>query len=279
MNVKNTGTGLIVMSAALLLMQTASAALLAYDGFDEYADGTLASNNGGSGWTSSWDSNTVTADVQSGGLSYSNGSISINGGSKAITVFGSNTNNEQAILRSFTPTTSNGNLYFSYLVQSNTSDVDDFYRMLLTATESRNEAGGGIGDVQTGAAEFGARVGKTGPDASTGDTYATGTTYFLVGKLSSQGGTAYDQLEMWINPSSSTEGAADLSVSSNTGETDMVNWGMRSVNVNNSGDKVFDEFRVGTTYNAVTIPEPGTFALMAGALVVLALTEHRRRRK
>ncbi|MDA3875151.1 MAG: hypothetical protein PF795_14475 [Kiritimatiellae bacterium] len=129
--------------ACLGIATSASAALLAYDGFDSYAEGALAGNNGGSGWLSDWESNTVTADVQSGGLSYSNGSVIINGGSKAITIFGADTNNEQAILRQFTPTTSNGDLYFSYLVQSNTADVDDFYRIIADsqATWVKSESG------------------------------------------------------------------------------------------------------------------------------------------
>lgn len=274
----------LTLAAAQLLPTTAQGALIAYDGFDTYANGDLTDDNGGTGWIGAWDVNTITANVVDGGLSYSNGEININGGAKAVDGFGANTDNEMGIVRQFTPTDANGDIYFSYLVQPRLVSGDApggfFYRMYLSNTTSRNDAGGGVGDLSTTEPWFGARIGKTGPTDLIETPYASGyggaTTYLLVGKLSSTGGTSYDQLEMWVNPSTVGLGAADITINSSTGETVMNYYGLRSFQIPDSGDVIYDELRIGTTAGSV-VPEPSTYALVAGALSLFGVMLRRRK--
>jgi len=277
---------LTLLTAASLLMATVgSAALVAADDFESYGTGSLSGGNGGTGWQNTWTSNSTT--VVDGGLSYSNGSVNVNGGSRSISVTSTSNNN---ILRQFDGAGTGNEVYFSFLFQMASGEGPEFFNVSLnsieqTGTDANKNSPGQIGDLDTGSFDFGARMARNGGDSS-GISYGTGQTHLLVGRISNAGtsdatGANYDLVELWVDPDSSFLGTPDAFVDSNTtgtavGSLQYIN--MRTANVGSGDDLRYDEFRIGTSADSVVIPEPSTMALFAGSLLVFGLTAVRRRR-
>ena len=281
----------MALLASQITLATASAALVSYDGFESYAEGALNGSNGGAGWDSAW-TGVSGVDVVSGGLSYVNGDITINGGSRALAVTGADDN---AFLRSFDTTSLGNEIYFSFLMNSALAAGDDFFNVFLTdaastGTNTTKKSPGGIGDLSTSVAEFGARMNRNGnvQDVS-GSSYVAEQTYLLVGRISNAGasessGANFDMVELWVNPTSGSLGLADAVVDSNVTGTSvgsLTRIGMRSVNLSGGDTLILDEFRVGSDAASVlglaTIPEPSTAVLLAGGLVLAAAGLRRRR--
>src|SRR5688572_29961658 len=86
----------IIFTAALSFLGSltdAGAAVIASDDFNSYAIGALAGNNGGTGWSNAYAVAPGTVNISAGGLSYSGGSININGGTQSVAVLGNSNNN------------------------------------------------------------------------------------------------------------------------------------------------------------------------------------------
>jgi len=78
-------TTTLLLCAALAT--PAAGLTVASDNFDTYATGALAGNNGGTGWGGAWGGTptvAVTPTVVTGGLSYTNGDVVVNGGSQSV---------------------------------------------------------------------------------------------------------------------------------------------------------------------------------------------------
>lgn len=283
----------MALLASQITLATASAALVSYDGFESYAEGGLNGSNGGSGWDSAW-TGVSTVNVASGGLSYVNGDITINGGSRALAVTGANDN---AFLRSFDTTSLGNEIYFSFLMNSALAAGDDFFNVFLTdaastGTNTTKNSPGGIGDLSTSVAELSTRMARNASYKDAADSgYVAGQTYLLVGRISNAGasdgtGANFDMVELWVNPTSGSLGLADAVVDNNvTGASvgSLTRIGLRTANLSAAGGDllILDEFRVGSDAASVlglaTIPEPSTAVLLAGGLVLAAAGLRRRR--
>jgi hypothetical protein len=253
------------------------AALLAYDGFD-YAAGNVDGQNGGTGWNTAWVASTspVNASVVSGTtLAYSGGAIAISGSGTALRIRGGG---DGALNRSFVGTSTGGEIYFSLLLQSSSGSGDEFFNFFLSEDPDRLNSGG-FGDLITtsGDARFGVRVndGTTDISAASSISYETGTTYLLVGRLSTDGTSGVsenmiDQAELWINPTSLIAGSPNATVNASTGLTvaDFVYFSSRMVNLSSPDEVLVDELRIGTDFaSVVSVPEPSAVCLLflAGA--------------
>lgn len=267
-----------------LTVPMAGAALVAYDGFADYANGALAGNNGGSGWSNAWATNNGTVNVTANGLSYSAGSITVGGNSQAASIVGAS-NNGSVATRQFTNITGS-EVWFSLLVQPNGSGGDDFIQLYVGTNNNFNNSGA-VGDLSSNgnSNSWGARVRAGAGDSGTdvGNTaLVDGTTVLLVGHIST-GGTSgatgiYDLLQLWVNPTSTTLGAPDASVdgSLDLATTTGIDWfGIRTVNLDAGDNYIFDEFRVGTTLESVVVPEPGTISLTLALAGILAFKRRR----
>lgn len=280
----------IVCSAAFLIAPSVSAQLVSYDGFETYAQDGLDGDNGGTGWNSAWEA-ISSANVVSGGLSYSNGSISIDGGDQALSITGSSDN---TFLREFDSTGLGNEIYFSFLFSPTNSDASDFYNVFLTngtatSTNTTKQSPGQIGDLSTSSYNLGARMTRnSGIQDLSGTGYTDGETYLLVGRISNGGssdpsGANFDLVQLWINPTSTIAGAADAEVDSDAAGApvgSIVRLGMRSVNIGSGDDYRFDEMRIGSSFESVvTVPEPATYAWIAGITALAGLTIVRRRQR
>ncbi|WAC18729.1 PEP-CTERM sorting domain-containing protein [Luteolibacter sp. SL250] len=258
---------------------TADAALVAYDGFAGYADGALAGNNGGTGWSNAWaTASGATVNVAANGLSYNAGSITVGGNSQAVSIL-NDSNSGSVATRQFATITSS-EVWFSLLVQPNGADGNDFIQ-LYVGTNNNFSNSGAVGDLNSNNNNnyWGARIRAGAGDSGTsssGTALSNGNTTFLVARISTDGTTGaagtYDKIELWVNPTSTTLGTADAFVdgSLDLATTTGIDWfGIRTVNLDAGDNFIFDEFRVGTTLESVVVPEPGTISLtlaLAGAL-------------
>lgn len=282
---------LLLPAAALVSMICASpaarAALIAYDGFESYSIGGLSGGNAGTGttgasgetgWSAAW--NAVSGiNVASASLSYSNGTVVVNGGNQVAQIDGA-TNNTDAADRAFTSQT--GTLYFSFLFSSTTGSLstDDFIHFMLN-NDTVNTNSGGIGKLTTTDLTLGARIGTTngGTTTSSSTSMVDGATYFLVGKISKVSSSNYNQIDLYINPSSNIEpGTTSATSSASGGFSSIPVFSLRTFNLDVGDAYRFDELRVGTTFADVvptSVPEPSAVTLLCGGV---AMFLNRRRR-
>ena len=277
------------LDVAPFITTNARAAVLAQDSFESYAPGQLEDNTGvtpygGSGFTNAWnvdDAARANAVVVSPGLFYNNGAVTNDGGSQALRIGGTNSNN--FVSRTF-PATSN-TVYFGFLYRTNNDAAtsEDFVQIGLSsvATGEPNAASVGTANNITGNAPppvFFARVpfGSNSNTANTANSLTTlqpNTTYFLIGKASKvNGGTNYNQVDLYLNPDTLTEGTplATATYGGTNGVSSVSNLIVRTARLE-TGDQYFlDNVTIGSTY-ADVVPEPGTLGLAgvaAGAFLL-----------
>lgn len=284
----NTPSKLLAILAILATAGTADAQLI-YDSFQSYSTGNLIGQAaGGTGLTNSWLNPTNNAGVtftveNSGGMSYSGGAVSVNGGtqfgraSSTSIVTGNPTANIQ-LSSTLTPTTT----YISFLMRFNgTLDLSDqFSLQFANANTDTSFLRSGVRDDSTAAPNDVAFVANNSTSSyPIPEVIVTsGTTYFALVKLDVSGAN-WSNATMWLNPTELTEaaqgtnGTAVRALSVNTA----VNYlGFKFQNPDASDSFDLDEIRVGTTWDSVVVPEPSTWALLVGGLA--ALVAFRRRR-
>lgn len=250
------------------------AAVIAYDSFDSYSTGTLNGDNGGTSWSNAFAVTGGTVNVISGGLSYSSGSININGGTQSVSIQGAS-NNNALITRQFTSQSGSGDIWFSFLFRANTgAGGDDFLQFWAGANSNVN----GSGALLYSSAIFNDRITSGTGVITTGTSTipaTAATTHLLVGRFSTAGApsaTNYDRIELWVNPTSTSafSGAADVTAERDSAISTGISWfGVRTAFLDASDDYRFDELRFGTTALSV-IPEPNIcilFGIGLGALV------------
>ena len=269
-----------IVLAALALGSTAHATLIAYDGFEGDATGALNSKTGGTGWSASWSAITgVTVAAPSTTLVYNSGAVSLNGGNRVAQVSATGTTDNVAP-RSFASQT--GTLYFSFLFRlaSGTSDDDFIQFMLNDDTSVTNSAS--IGDLSnvSGANDFSSRIGGSngGTSVSSNVPIAQATTYLLVGKVSKVSSSNYNHIDLFINPSTTTETGALASQTVSASISSVSYFTVRVSNIESTDQYQFDELRIGTTWaDVVPVPEPSAWPALAGALGLAAAILRRRR--
>ena len=277
----------MILTLLVSASPAARATLIAYDGFESYSIGGLSGGNAGTGtigasgetgWSAAW--NAVSGiNVASAGLSYSGGTVVVNGGSKVAQIDGA-TINIDAADRSFASQT--GTLYFSFLFSATAASLsnDDFVHFMLN-NDTVNTNSGGIGKLTTTDLSLGARVGTTngGTTTSSSTLMTGGTTYFLVGKISKVSSTNYNQIDLYINPTSNIEpGTASATSSADGGFSSIPVFSLRTFNLDAGDVYRFDELRVGTTFADVVptaVPEPSAMGLLCGG-VAMFLSRRRR---
>jgi hypothetical protein len=243
--------------ATCLLLSGVACAQVTYESFEDYSIGSKLQTssvglNYGENWSGPWDmTSSFLANeylVVGGGLTYSNGSLNINGGNRALQYVASEGGATVAGGRPFAST--GGTTYMSFLY-NNTVDTggsgNDFIQVGLDPS---------ITNPRTSALDrnstFQARRG-TGTNAGTGITSTTGQTFFLVAKVEKNASANYNEVSLFVDPTSTTEpGVADAVATGNSGISSVANLALRKA-FNEVGDTyVFDEFRIGSTFAEVT---------------------------
>lgn len=282
MKIRPSSKKIAAMTMASLGLAVASqsrAAIIAYDGFESYTTGAalVGQGSGGTGWPTDW-AGLTNPQVSSASLTYSSGTVSHNGGSKAMGV--TNTNNNSLLSRSFAAQT--GTVYFSFLVRvpTNADWTGNEFFQFFVSDDTDNSNSGAIGDMNTGGSGFQARVTSNGTTNTTGSNsvYNLNQTYLLVGKFSKSGVNAsnYDTMDLFVNPTSLTEPVTPTSTTgSNSLISSVTHFGLRTLNITDGDSFLFDEVRVGSSFASVVVPEPGSCVLLG--LGTLSLLLRRRR--
>lgn len=271
---------LIVAGLCCVFVSPSYAALIAYEGFQDYntdatgsptSDSLLTGNNGGFGWTDAWTSVAGPA-VVAPGIPLSFGTIQ--GGSRALQLDG--TNNNSVAFRSFPSQT--GDLYVSFLYRSASAGAignGDFVQFTLStaAPGTNNDIPNISFSNQLVTARLGSNLTATNTTPIT-----DGTSFLVVARLwkTTPGeSNLYNHLTMWLNPVD--ESSFSQTVDAFTGfgpSVSVVNFRTNGID---AGDlSQFDEIRIGTTFASV-IPEPSLF--LGCGMAALGMWRLRRKSK
>lgn len=291
--------------SAMALAPLASANLIGYESFSGYTNNFLlgqetSSSTGFAGtdvWTRSSSQN-ASRDFwarPTEGLTYSN--LVSSGGSAEIarTSTFNDTGINTATLASSTPTADTPDeLFFSALINADgyTAKSDDATNQgvevrFLHEAGGRQLGfgfGGASGGDQTAAKTLFVRgfVGASPARIQSNLALNSGTNLVVL-SIARPGGSGDNTYSLWLNPNpSSPMGTPDWQSTQNFGI--VVNDGSfgfygfdMTQSFNGEQSVSVDEFRLGTTYDAVTaIPEPGTLVLLGVALGTLAIFRRRR---
>ncbi len=277
-SVPTLGKSFLVLTTLLACAPLSHAALLLQENFNNLTIGDLNGQN-------SWSAN-AAVDVVAGGLSYSNGTINISGGSNHSEW--TNLNAQGIGYKTFASQSSE--VWFSLTINVSATTTNSRFWFYVSDDEDLSDSGV-VGQINTSSNALlgGARIG-TNQAVSSGTSLSIGNTLFIVGRFSQSttGGTAtvgdYDKMEMWVNPTSTSLGVALTAVNS-TGtaiSSGIDTFALSALTSSGTGATVlWDNLLVGTTQADVidvyAIPEPSTFATLGG-LAALGLATLRRRR-
>lgn len=297
--------------AAFASALTASATLITHEPFD-YANGQITGAlNGGTGWNTGWDpqdgagTNYAIQDASPltfGTLltsdSYMNGGGAFtNNGRRVGTGFLSGWDTAGRVSDPFGGGSGQGNIdqgdvWFSALVRVNAPLTSWDSARLWFHTQNIAWAPGGDADNNglvirsNGGGAWSVGEGNLGSSTGTSVTPAVGTTYLFVAKFELSLTPGANNAYVWIfdDPADVALGGADLATGTAMGSItgrDTTDLRFKSIGfyLDNATDRMsVDELRLGTTFASVSpVPEPSTYAAIAGALALGVIALRRRR--
>lgn len=267
----------------------ARAVVIASDNYESYANGAqLNGQTGGTGFSGAYvvDSTklpNVTAASKS--LTYAGGAVGSSGGANAVSLSGL-TDSVNLVSRPFT--SQSATVYFSFLYNAGTGSQsnEDFLQFGLsdlTTGEPKSSVGSAGTAAGTVPVQFFVRVPNGGTSAFSGSglTLAENTTYLLVGKASKVAGSStYNQIDLYVNPTTLTEPAtatATSTVAAGTGTASVSNFILRTARTEAADSYFYDNLTIGTTYADVVsaVPEPAAAGLLGAAAVGLLCRRRR----
>lgn len=268
-----------LFSTFILLVCSTQADVTVYEGYDYTVGALTSSANGGSGWDGGYyyagsSGEPASSTVIAGSLSNTAYNLPSVGNHTSVAAGGLYTRTLNTPINISSGTTT---MFFSYLMEVTSvttsgnnfnylsMNVDGGQTGLLTALRYFNASG--TSDLRLMSALGGGAV-------SYGDPLAFNTTYFIVGRLVNDGtnltvsSSAFDTSV----PPSSEPLIWDTETSRLGSEygVDAVIDELR-VRAAADGGVLFDELRVGTTYESVAVPEPSQSALLFGLSGALLL--------
>ncbi|WP_309383077.1 PEP-CTERM sorting domain-containing protein [Cerasicoccus frondis] len=278
------GRSAIIVAAASLMTASAQANVLVYDGFDYTPGSDMSGQNGGSGWSNGWfTSGSYTAT--SGSLAPST-LLSENGYVAGPSSGGTFSREYGTSIVG----TGDEELWFSFAMNRAEDGGGSAKKLTINpfSTTTNAEAGQFLGifsDNNTTDAVARIRWGTSAQiDLSSTFTLDVNIDYFVYGQVvfTEVGTTTFN---LWVVESStdiSTLSPSDpatatvVSTSFSAGSQNSLDTWATSQGVEPGN---FDEFRIGDTFSdvVVIVPEPSTYALLGGMLV-LGLTALRRRK-
>lgn len=241
--------------ATLLAASTLAQAhvLVASDNFDSYNTGNLHSQNGGSGWAGSWSANSGAENVTNPG------------GTNWLAFTG---NSDTAATRSLSNALTDKVIVDFNFQYSGTLNDNDFLGLWFGSSTGPNvgiKGNCGNGNCTN---DLFVRTNGTNGSFAPGSNLLVDTTYHVLAYLyKSAAGTSFDRIALWVDPTaeemaSLTGWDAQFSGASNLLSVSSI--GFRSVNLDPRDSLRIDDLRI------QTVPEPGSLALLGGALIGIA---------
>ena len=278
-SVPTLGKSFLALTALLACAPLSHATILLQENFDNRTPGELHGQNN---WTA-----VTGVSVATGGISYSNGTITIDGGANRVesNLLSSGTGSPLAT-KAFAA--QSGDVWFSFTLRIDSAAANSRYWFWVSDTTDINTgATGAVARSNTAMQNIFSelRINTSVDSESVVLSAVDDQTYFFVAKLSKNGSAtntnAYDQMEVWLNPNSTTlTGGLIASSPANASFTGgIANFGLTTLTT--AADIQWDNLLVGTTQADVldvyAIPEPSTYAALVG-LAALGLATLRRRR-
>lgn len=273
--------GCFAFAAVLCSASAVWGQIIAFDTFESYASGAQVEDNsgvqlnGGTGFTTPYnvlDARRTNVTITSGGLNYSGGAITFNGGNNAMQSLNVVGTNEVLSSRSFANQT--GTVYLSFLY-NNTVDVgnvSDFFQVGL----DQGFVNPRVSAIDN-ANEFHVRstTGSAPPaDIDSNITSNVGQTYFIVLKAQKVANTNYNNISIFVDPTSKTEGLnTSTTTTLSSGISSLSEFVLRWANHENGDTFVIDNLRVALDFDAATGLAPtadanGPHVFSEGALSV-----------
>lgn len=256
-------TSFSVLTASLMLPGHAYGAEIASDSFESYAVGSLSGNNGGTGWGGAWAVNaaSTTPTVVAGGLSYSNGDVLVNGGSQSVLFDHADENSigiSDGLLSRALASSQTGTVYMSMLFSDivNPDLSNDFVQW---GFEDATVAGSPDASVMRRNGTL--QVRSSTATSGSADSFVSsvpGTTNLLVFKATKTGGGNYDEVSLFLNPTSNIEPlAASATKTAGSGISSLDHFVARSAFHELNDSYRIDAIMVGTEFaNVVPVSNP-----------------------
>lgn len=259
---------LLAAAVTFTMAGPALAAPVASDGFESYATGALAGNTGGTGWGGAWGVNATyaTPTVVTGGLSYTNGSVTVNGGNRSVLFSYTNESSSvtDGLLSRALSSSQTGTVYMSLLFRDVSPNADlsnDFVQWGFDTSGATSNPKASVMR-RNGSFQVRANTATTNTTDS-GISTVPGTTFMLVLKATRSGST-YDSVSLFVNPASHVEpGTTDATRNANTSISSFDNFVSRSAFHEDADSFQIDAITIGTTFeDVVPVPEPSSLALL-----------------
>ncbi len=241
-----------------LMISPLFAGIIASDTLSYSSAGALNGASGGSGWTGGWTAESQVI-VSESGAAFGNGTTAPN-------------HNELAC-RSFSAY-SGDSIFISMTVTASGHEGNDFFALWLdNAADGTNH---GTSRLNTGLSSGNLMTRLSTGRTSTGPAVTNGVScQLVVSYTKSQSGSndKFDTVKWWINPVdgdfSNPTGAVDGSELTTT-LTSVSYIGFRGASNEAADSYLVRDLVVGTAWSDIVtaVPEPGTFALLAGAIVM-----------
>jgi hypothetical protein len=291
--------GAAISLAPVAATTTARADVLARDDFESYTPGSQLESgpngspgtglNGGTGFTGAWGSDDnfkSQATIVTAALSYTNGSLNLSGGSRALQISG--TNNADTQLARAIPAQTGNTVYYSFLYRASAATLtnEDFLQIGLSDV-SAGEPKVSVGSGGTSAGALPIQWFARDPNGTANNTFGgnipvTGdVTHLLVAKVSRTGGaTNSNRVDLYLDPTDATEPATStMGLTAAAGATVAANLNnliFRYFRGDAADQYLIDNVTLADSYaSAVLAPEPGTLGLAACAATAFLLRRRR----
>jgi len=274
-----------VVLASLALSCAAHAALMVDESYQNYTagvvtDNTIAGNALGISTANLrlvGSANATVEIVNGTAMTYTGGSISVDGGSQYLKISSSQADLPATTLGATLSTPMNpvnGSFYMSFLYRYDGSYTGGEVA-LASFTANATTQPGSDAWLGSGSQSFFARtsVGSaTGLGAA--GSVVNNTTYFMVAKYTSNG-TAWTGADLWLNPTSSTLGTPTASTAVGSSTTVMGALLPFAQGLDSNDSFQIDRLQISTTLTDV-IPEPSTWLLLAASATGFVVFRRRR---